>query len=78
MRKLEEDMGRELAVGVLHQALDDLRSPDILRALDAFEWLVFGDGPLWAECLDAPPRAPEDVLTLIGGRGWHRLNKLAV
>lgn len=75
MRKLEGEMGKELAVGVLHQALDDLRSPDYLRALDAFEWLVMGDGCLWSECLDLPPRSPDDVMELIRGVGWQRLNK---
>jgi hypothetical protein len=76
VRKLEDDEGRELAGRVVIQALEDLTSSkDILLALDSFEWLLMGDGCLWAEALEAPPREPEDVLTIIGGRRWRCLVK---
>lgn len=73
MRKLEGDEGRELAGRVVVQALQDLSSPDILRFGDALEWFLFGDGCLWAECLNVPPRQPEDVLSIMGGAKWLHL-----
>lgn len=76
MRKLEDSEGRELAGRVVIQALEDVTSErDILKALDAFEWLLFGDACLWAEALGAPPREPEDVLRIVGGRRWRCLVK---
>lgn len=45
---------RELGIAVLIQAIQDAKSEDELKALDAALWLVSDDVPLWLEGVGLP------------------------
>jgi len=53
---------RRLAANVCLKALDELRKPDPVTALDAVLWLTGEDFPIWAEAAGLPFADPFQLL----------------
>lgn len=52
-----------LISAVVLQALSDLQDPDPLVVLDASEWIMGGDFPLWMEAVEMPFVNPVSLFT---------------
>ena len=60
---IPEENFRSLAAAVIVEAIEDARSADIRKALDATLWLVSADFPWWAEWAGMPVADPLKILT---------------
>jgi hypothetical protein len=45
---------KPLALAVVSQAIRDLKSNDVIKAVDAALWLMGDDFPTWAEIINIP------------------------
>jgi hypothetical protein len=57
-----------IAASVITQAIKDLNSPDLLRALDALVWLSSDEATLWLETLGIVAQPHQIFLAL--AKGW--------
>jgi len=57
---------RGLMAAVIAQAVADLKSPDLIKSLDAVLFMTGDDFPLWAEAVGAPDL--DGIQFLISGR----------
>ena len=63
---------RRLAANVCLKALDELRRPDPVNALDAVLWLTGEDFPIWAEAAGLPFADPFQLLASGAANHWKR------
>ena len=65
----QDDGFRYLVARVLQQSKRDLLGSDLLAALDALSWWLFGDGYLWADALGLYMSPYRVLRWVVGGLG---------